>query len=210
MSILVEIKEATIAGDRNAMARLTKSALGDGIEADQIIKDGFIAAMGVVGEEFGAGRIYIPEMLIASRAMKTGLEIVRPFMTGGKVETIARVVLGTVQGDLHDIGKNLVGMLLEGSGMEVIDLGVDVAPEQIVEAVNTHQPEFVGLSALLTTTMDSMEASIGALDKAGLKDKVKVLVGGAPISQEFANQIGADGYGKDAAAAVKRIKELVA
>lgn len=207
MSILMEVKEATIAGDQHKVSALTKQAIDEGIEADRIIQEGLIPAMVVVGKEFGEGKIYIPEMLIAARAMKTGLEIVKPLLVGGKIKNMAKVVLGTVQGDLHDIGKNLVGMILEGVGVEVIDLGVDVSPGKFVEALKTHQPQFIGMSALLTTTMTSMKATIEALKESGLRQNVKVLIGGAPVTQAFADEIGADGFGSSASEAVDRIKE---
>jgi len=209
MEILAEIKDATIGGDRDRVSELAKQALGEGIEADQIIQDGLTDAMRVVGKEYAAGSLYIPEMLIAARAMKAGLGVVKPFLVGGKVKSIAKMVLGTVQGDLHDIGKNLVGMMLEGFGVEVIDLGIDVSPDRFVEAVKTHQPEFVGLSSLLTTTMGSMKLSIETLEQAGLRQSVKVLIGGAPVTRQFAHQIGADGYGENASQAVDRIKEFL-
>jgi 5-methyltetrahydrofolate--homocysteine methyltransferase len=209
MSILIEVKEATLAGDQSKVSALTKQAIDEGIEADRIIQEGLIAAMVVVGKEFGEGKIYIPEMLIAARAMKSGLEVVKPFLVGGKIKSIAKVVLGTVKGDLHDIGKNLVGMMLEGFGVEVIDLGVDVSPEKFVEALKTHQPQFVGMSALLTTTMTSMETTIKALEESGLRQNVKVLVGGAPVTQAFADEIGADGFGSSASEAVNRVKEVL-
>ena len=207
MSILKEIHDATRAGDEKKVTLLTKQAIDEGVEVDQIIKEGFIAAMVIVGQEFGDGKIYIPEMLIAARAMKGGLGIVEPLLTGGKIKGIAKIVLGTVQGDLHDIGKNLVAMMMEGYGMEVIDLGVDVAPEKFVEALQTHKPQFIGMSALLTTTMTSMKATIEALEGTGLRKDVKILVGGAPVSQAFADEIGADGFGLNASDAVERIKE---
>jgi len=209
MEILAEIKDATIGGDRDRVSELAKQALGEGIEADQIIQDGLTDAMRVVGKEYAAGSLYIPEMLIAARAMKAGLGVVKPFLVGGKVKSIAKMVLGTVQGDLHDIGKNLVGMMLEGFGVEVIDLGIDVSPDRFVEAVKTHQPEFVGLSSLLTTTMGSIKLSLETLEQAGLRQSVKVLIGGAPVTRQFAHQIGADGYGENASQAVDRIKEFL-
>jgi len=209
MSILMEVKEATLAGDQGRVSALTKQAIDEGIEADRIIQEGLIGAMVVVGKEFGEGKIYIPEMLIAARAMKSGLEVVKPLLVGGKIKSIAKVVLGTVKGDLHDIGKNLVGMMLEGFGVEVIDLGVDVSPEKFVEALKTHQPQFVCMSALLTTTMLSMEVTIKALEESGLRQKVKVLVGGAPVTQAFADEIGADGYGSSASEAMALIKEAL-
>jgi 5-methyltetrahydrofolate--homocysteine methyltransferase len=209
MSILMEVKEATLAGDQGRVSALTKQAIDEGIEADRIIQEGLIGAMVVVGKEFGEGKIYIPEMLIAARAMKSGLEVVKPLLVGGKIKSIAKVVLGTVKGDLHDIGKNLVGMMLEGFGVEVIDLGVDVSPEKFVEALKTHQPQFVGMSALLTTTMTAMEVTIKALEESGLRQNVKVLVGGAPVTQAFANEIGADGFGSSASEAMDLIKETL-
>ena len=209
MSILMEVKEATLAGDQDRVSALTKQAIDEGIEADQIIQEGLIGAMVVVGKEFGEGKIYIPEMLIAARAMKSGLEVVKPLLVGGKIKSIAKVVLGTVKGDLHDIGKNLVGMMLEGFGVEVIDLGVDVSPEKFVEALKTHQPQFVGMSALLTTTMTAMEVTIKALEESGLRQNVKVLVGGAPVTQAFADEIGADGFGSSASEAIDLIKEAL-
>jgi 5-methyltetrahydrofolate--homocysteine methyltransferase len=209
MSILTEVIEATLAGDQGKVSALTKQAIDEGIEADRIIQEGLIAAMVVVGKEFGEGKIYIPEMLIAARAMKSGLEVVKPLLVGGKIKSIAKVVLGTVKGDLHDIGKNLVGMMLEGCGVEVIDLGVDVSPEKFVEALKTHKPQFVGMSALLTTTMTSMEVTIKALEESGLRQNVKVLVGGAPVTQAFADEIGADGFGSSASEAMDLIKEAL-
>lgn len=201
-----EIGEATQSGDQERVAELTRRALEAGLTVERIIQEGFIATMAVVGDDFAAGRIYIPEMLIAARAMQAGMNVLKPLMVGANVARLARVVVGTVQGDLHDIGKNLVGMMLEGGGAEVIDLGVDVPPEKFVSAVTEHQAQIVALSALLTTTMPGMSKTIQALEEAGLRDSVKVLVGGAPVTEAFARQIGADGYGADAAAAVKLVK----
>ena len=206
MSIMVEIKEATKSGDQDKVRELVQQGLDEGLEPERIIKEGLIAAMDVVGKEFGEGKIYMPEMLIAARAMKSGLEIVKPLLVGGQMQSIAKVVIGTVQGDLHDIGKNLVGMMLEGAGAEVIDLGVDVSPQKFVEATQTHQPQFLGLSALLTTTMTSMKTTIEALEEAGLKQNVKILIGGAPITQGFADEIGADGFGSNAREAVELVR----
>ncbi len=206
MPILGEIKEATRTGDQNKVRALVKRGIDEGLEPERIIKEGLIAAMDVIGKEFGEGKIYMPEMLIAARAMKSGLEIVKPLLVGGQVQSIAKVVIGTVQGDLHDIGKNLVGMMLEGAGAEVIDLGVDVSPQKFVEATQTHQPQFLGLSALLTTTMTSMKTTLEALEEAGLKKNVKVLIGGAPITQGFADEIGADGFGSNAREAVELVR----
>lgn len=209
MSIVKSIYEATIAGNRDAVTDLIKQALDSGVEIEEIVQDGFIPAMGVVGKDFGAGKIYIPEMLLAARAMQTGMNVLKPHLGGVEIKTLAKVVLGTVQGDLHDIGKNLVGMMLEGSGIEVIDLGVDVPPEKFVEAVKTHQAQFVALSALLTTTMTSITDTMDALKSAGLRDEVAILVGGAPVNQAFADEIDADGYADNAGDAVDRVKELI-
>jgi 5-methyltetrahydrofolate--homocysteine methyltransferase len=206
--LIAEIGEATKKGDRTRVGELTRLALEAGLPVERIIQEGFIPAMAVVGDDFGAGRIYIPEMLIAARAMQTGMEVLKPLLVGGKVKSLAKVVIGTVQGDLHDIGKNLVGMMLEGGGAEVIDLGVDVPPLKFVSAVAEHKAQIVALSALLTTTMPGIGETIHALREAGLRDSVKVLVGGAPVTETFARQIGADGYGADAAAAVKLIKSF--
>jgi 5-methyltetrahydrofolate--homocysteine methyltransferase len=210
MSIMVEIKEATRTGDQDKVRELVQKGVDEGLEPERIIKEGLIAAMDVVGKEFGEGKIYMPEMLIAARAMKRGLEIVKPLLVSGQVQSIAKVVIGTVQGDLHDIGKNLVGMMLEGAGAEVIDLGVDVSPQKFVEATQTHQPQFLGLSALLTTTMTSMKSTIEALEEAGLKQNVKILIGGAPITRGFADEIGADGFGSNAREAVELVRAGVA
>jgi 5-methyltetrahydrofolate--homocysteine methyltransferase len=201
-----EIGAATKDGEQERVAELTRRALEAGLTVERIIQEGFIATMAVVGDDFAAGRIYIPEMLIAARAMQAGMNVLKPLMVGANVTRLARVVVGTVQGDLHDIGKNLVGMMLEGGGAEVIDLGVDVPPEKFVSAVAEHKAQIVALSALLTTTMPGMNKTIQALEEAGLRDSVKVLVGGAPVTEAFARQIGADGYGADAAAAVKLVK----
>jgi len=205
---IAEIGEATKKGDQAAVGELTRRALEAGLPVERIIQEGFIPTMAVVGDDFGAGRIYIPEMLIAARAMQAGMEVLKPLLVGAKVKSLAKVVIGTVQGDLHDIGKNLVGMMLEGGGAEVIDLGVDVPPMKFVSAVAEHKAQIVALSALSTTTMPGIGQTIKALQEAGLRDSVKVIVGGAPVTEAFARQIGADGYGADAAAAVKLIKSL--
>ena len=165
--------------------------------------------MAVVGEKFKNNEFYVPEMLISARAMKAGLEKLKPLMLGDEVNSLASVVLGTVKGDLHDIGKNLVGIMMEGSGCKVIDLGVDIAPEKFVEAVNIHQPQFLGMSALLTTTMPSMKETIEALEAAGIRSSVKVLIGGAPVTKNFADEIGADDYAENAAEVVDKIKAML-
>jgi methylmalonyl-CoA mutase cobalamin-binding domain/chain len=165
--------------------------------------------MGVVGENFKNNVFYVPEVLIAARAMKSGMEILRPKLADAGVEPLGKVALGTVKGDLHDIGKNLVAMMLEGAGFEVIDLGIDVAPEKFIEAVNEQGAQVVAMSALLTTTMPSMKTTIDAMKEAGLEGKVKTLIGGAPVTQRYADEIGADGYARDAASGADKAKELL-
>ena len=209
MAVLDEIKAATIAGNRENTVAGIEQALSEGMSPGDIIQNGLIEAMGVVGEKFKTNEIYVPEMLIAARAMKAGLAKLKPLMVEGDVKTLATVVLGTVKGDLHDIGKNLVGIMMEGAGMQVYDVGVDISPEQFVEAVKENKPQFVGISALLTTTMPGMKATLEALEEAGLRGDVKVLVGGAPVTQKFAEDIGADGFADNAAEVVDRIKAML-
>jgi len=205
----IDIKEATMIGEQHTVEELTQKAIDQGADAEQIIQDSFISAMSIVGEKFGAGEIYIPEMLRAARAMKCGMEILKPLLVGSKSHTLAKVVIGTVKGDMHDIGKNLVGMMLEGSGFEIIDLGIDVPVTKFVEAVQQNDPQFIALSALLTTTMGQMKMVIDELEEAGLRQKVKIFVGGAPVNQDFADQIGADGYGLNAGQAAESMKRML-
>ncbi len=209
MTIFAEIKQATMEGNARGVTNLTKQALEAKVNINDIVNDGFISAMGIIGEKFKNGEIYVPEMLIAARAMKAGLKVLEPLLLLTTRDYIGKAIIGTVQGDLHDMGKNLVSMMLQGAGWDVIDLGVNVTPEKFVEAVVTHQPQIVGLSALLTTTMPAMKLTIEALVKAGLRDKVKVIVGGAPISAQFAEEIGADSYASDAGVAIEIAKKLV-
>lgn len=209
MKILEEISNMTISGNANKVVELVNQAIVGGVSVNDIIQDALIKAMGTVGERFKSGEIYVPEMLIAARAMQAGLKIVKPLLAGEEVKGLATVVLGTVKGDLHDIGKNLVSMMLEGAGCVVVDLGVDVPVNKFIAAVEEHNPQFLCLSALLTTTMPCMEAVINQLTEAGLRDKVKVLVGGAPVTQKFADQIGADGYADNASSAVDCVKNLL-
>ncbi len=209
MDHIDQIKQATIAGNMPQVIELTDLALNAGVDPEEVIQQGFIPAMEVVGDKFAAGKIYVPEMLLAARAMKAALEKVKPLLVGKEIKTLGKAVIGTVQGDMHDIGKNLVAMMLEGSGFEVIDLGVDVPPDEFIDAVRDHHPDLIGLSALLTTTMNSMEETIRKLVAAGLRDGVKVLVGGAPVSRRFADEIGADGYAANAGEAVQLAKKLL-
>ncbi|MFP4346243.1 MAG: corrinoid protein [Anaerolineales bacterium] len=206
---LTEIQESVIEGERAAVQAAVQAALDAGMPAEQILKEGLIAAMATVGRLFEEGEYFVPEMLIAAQAMKSGLALLKPHLVAADVEPSGRVVAGTVQGDLHDIGKNLVCLMLEGAGFEILDLGTDVSPEQFVRAVQTDEADVVALSALLTTTMIKMQATIAALEEAGLRERVKVIVGGAPVTQAYAERIGADGYATDAGQAVRLAQSLV-
>jgi 5-methyltetrahydrofolate--homocysteine methyltransferase len=209
MNTLANLRQRVIDGDMHSAQELVKKALEEKLPPDQILKSGLISAMEEVGRRFENGDFFVPEMLVSARAMKSGLALLRPNLVTANVKALGRVVIGTVQGDLHDIGKNLVGMMLEGAGFEVIDLGTDVSADKYVAAVMEHQPDLVGCSALITTTMPHMEDVIQALKDAGLRDRVKVMVGGAPITDEYAKGIGADGYAPDAASAAVCAKELI-
>ena len=196
-------------GKAKEVEQMTKDALAEGRPVQEILTEGLIAGMSVVGEDFKHNVIYVPEVLIAARAMKAGMEILRPLLAEAKIEPLGRAAIGTVKGDLHDIGKNLVAMMLEGAGFEIIDLGIDVSPEKFIEAVKEKRAQIICMSALLTTTMPSMKTTIEAVKEAGLRDRVKVLIGGAPVTQAYAQEIGADGYAPDAASAADRAKELI-
>ncbi len=204
-----ELKEAVIKGKRNAMEPLIRQALSEGLNPEEIMNGIMIPAMDIVGDQFSRNEIFLPEMMIAARAMNMGLDILRPMLISSGAKSKAIAVIGTVKGDIHDVGKNIVAMVLQGSGYEVIDLGIDVPPEKFVEAINQYQPKFVLMSALITLTMSKMEETIKVLQNAGVREKVKVGVGGAPLTQSFADRIGADFYGKDARAAVIRCNELM-
>ena len=206
---LMEMAASLIEGDAPSVKELTEKALAEGIEPARIVNEGLIPGMSEVGRRFKAGEFYLPEVLIAARAMHAGLDIVKPLFSRYDFKPVGTVVLGTVKGDLHDIGKNLVGMMLEGAGFEVIDLGVDVSPDKFVETVKERRSHVVAMSALLTTTMPSMKATIEALKEAGLQGEVKVLVGGAPLTQRYADETRADGYAPDAASAVDKARELL-
>jgi 5-methyltetrahydrofolate--homocysteine methyltransferase len=206
---LQTVYSAVLDGDAARAKNAVQAALGDGIPAETILKDGLIAAMGEVGRLFEENEYFVPEMLVAARAMQGGLMLLKPHLTAAGAASAGKVVVGTVKGDLHDIGKNLVAMMLEGSGFEVIDLGTDVTPDKFVKAVMEHKPQVVGMSALLTTTMPSMTGTIKALEEAGLREHVRVMIGGAPVTDGFAMQIGADGYSPDASSAVRLVKSLV-
>jgi len=207
--ILQGISTTVIEGRLDDIVDLTEDALDAGLSAQQILDSGLMAGMDYVGVEFKAGNMFVPEVLRSARTMQSSMDILKPLLAESGVQMVGKVLLGTVKGDLHDIGKNLVGMMCEGAGFEVVDLGKDVAPDAFVEAVKKIEPDVVGMSALLTTTMRSMEHTIKALEEAGLRDKVKVMVGGAPVTQAFAEQIGADGYASNAASAADLAKQFV-
>jgi 5-methyltetrahydrofolate--homocysteine methyltransferase len=207
--VLDTIYQSILEGHAAETVAGVQQVLDAGLDPGQILDQAMIAAMAEVGRRFEAGDMYVPEMLIAARAMKQGLAVLKPRLLEADIDPVGKVVMGTVQGDLHDIGKNLVATMLEGNGFEVIDLGVDVAPEGFADAVRDHQPHLVGLSALLTTTMPGMEIAIQALERAGLRNQVAVMIGGAPVSQQFADDIGADLYAPDASAAASRARALL-
>jgi 5-methyltetrahydrofolate--homocysteine methyltransferase len=202
---------ALILGDRDTVARKTREGLDAGMDPKELIFKGLIPGMDVVGEKFRRNEYYVPQVLLSARAMYAGLDLLKPLITASAKgdDYLGVVVIGTAQGDLHDIGKNLVAMMLEGAGFKVVNLGRDVAPEKFVEAVTEHRANIVGISALMTTTMPAMKRTIDALVKAGLREHVKVMIGGAPVSQAFADEIGADGYAKDSTLAVVKAKILM-
>ena len=208
MSLIEEIREAVIQGQAATVVEKVQQALEAGEPAETILNQGLISAMQRVGEQFEEGIVFVPEMLIAARAMDKALTILKPYLVQAGVKPIARVAIGTVKGDLHDIGKKLVGMMLEGSGFEIVDLGINVPPEKFVEAVRDGV-QVVALSALLTTTMGNMKGVVDALQEAGLRDKTRIIIGGAPVNQAYADRIGADGYAPDASSAVRKVRELV-
>ena len=203
------VQRAVIEGDEERTVKLVNEALKQNANPADIVASGLQAGMIVVGEKFSSGEFFIPDMLFAARAITKALDILRPLLADSDALTIGRVLIGTVAGDIHDIGKNLVSMFLEGAGFEVIDIGINVPPESFVQAVAEHHPDILGLSALLTTTMPSMKATIQALEAAGIRHQVKVVVGGAPVTQRFADQIEADGYGADGGAAIEICRKII-
>jgi methylmalonyl-CoA mutase cobalamin-binding domain/chain len=208
--LLRRLYDFTLVGNGPEVLSLTQQGLEAGLGPEALLYEALIPALEEVGARFERGDFFVPEMLIAGKAMAGALEILRPLLAETGAETIGRIVMGTVKGDVHDIGKNLVNIMFEGAGFEVIDLGVQVAPERFAEAIVEHKPDIVGFSAFLTTTMPMFKANINLLQKQGLRDKVIVMVGGAPVTQEYADVVGADGYAADASAAVVRAKELLA
>ncbi len=209
MDVLERLAKEIYNGNAEGVVALTREALDAGLSPEEILNKGMIAGMDAVGRDFRDGILFVPEVLIAARAMHAGMNILRPLLTEAESHSKGTVVLGTVRGDLHDIGKNLVGMMMEGAGFQVVDLGTDVPPEKFVEAARDHNAKIVGMSALLTTTMTEMPNVIAALKEAGLRESVKVMVGGAPVTQRFADEIGADGYAPNASAAVEKARELL-
>ena len=209
MATYREIADAVKSGNRKSVQALVQEMIDAGSKAEEILNQGLVVGMNELGEAFSKNEVFVPEVLIAARAMKAGTALIKPMLMAENVQSLGTVAIGTVQGDLHDIGKNLVGMMLEGAGFTVVDLGTDVAPEQFVAAVKEQGVNVIGMSALLTTTMTNMKAVIDLLNEQGLRGQVKVMIGGAPITQEFADEIGADGYSSDAASAAVLAKKLV-
>ena len=210
MTIIEDIYSAVLRGKRKEVAPLVQQALDEGLGAEEVLNEALVAAMSEIGERFSRNEAFVPEMLVAARAMAAGTEVLKPHLAAAGAEPVGKAVIGTVRGDMHDIGKNLVRMMIEGKGFEVTDLGVDVAPEQFVTFLQEHDDvDVVCCSALLTTTMPEIGATIRAIEEAGLRDKVKVMVGGAPVTQAFADEVGADAYTPDAGAAAVRAVELV-
>jgi len=209
MSLLNEISVALQNGKAKIVKELVGQALSEGLSAKEILQEGLLPGMDIIAVKFKNNDVYVPEVLISARAMNAGSELLKPYLAESGVKPLGKAVLGTVKGDLHDIGKNIVRMMLEGKGIEVIDLGVDVPPEKFIEAIKAEKPEIVAMSALLTTTMDSMREAIEAFKEAGVRDDVIVMVGGAPLTQEYCNQIGADIYAADAASAADVAKEAI-
>jgi corrinoid protein of di/trimethylamine methyltransferase len=209
MTDLRKLYDAVVNGDRKTSVTVTREALAEGVDPLILVKQYMIPAMDEVGKRFECEDYFVPELLLAARAMKASLELLRPLLAASGAQPAGRVVIGTVKGDLHDIGKNLVASMLEGGGFAVVDLGADVPPEEFIDAVKTHQADIVCLSALLTVTMPSMRTTIEALKQAGVRERVKIMVGGAPVTRQFAEEIGADGYGDNAAGAVALARSLI-
>ncbi len=208
MAEFTEIADKVIAGKAPDVKALVEEAIAQGVDVADILQQRLLQGMGVIGKRFKNNECYVPEVLIAARAMNTGMEVLRPHLADANVQPVGTIITGTVKGDLHDIGKNLVGMMMEGAGFKVVDLGVDVSPEQFIDAAREHNAQVIGLSALLTTTMTGMRTTIEAIQNSDLSGKVRTLVGGAPVTQSYADEIGADGYARDAASAAERAREL--
>ncbi len=209
MKILKEIAVNVEKGDSATVKELTKTALSQKITAEEILNDGLVKGMDVIGIKFKNNEVFIPEVLIATRAMKAGMDIIRPFLTHERVKPKAKIVMGTVKGDLHDIGKKIVGMILEREGYEIVDIGIDVPKEKFLKAIKKENPDIIGMSALLTTTMAYMREVIDAIEEAKLKQNVKIIIGGAPVTQSFADEVKADGYAPDCVSAAELVRKLL-
>lgn len=207
--IFEQLSTCVLEGDAQKAEELTKKALEEGVSPNEILNKGLVVGMAEVGVRFKRGDMFVPEVLMSAEAMHAGQEVLRPLLSESDADRVGKILLGTVKGDLHDIGKNLVGMMCEGSGFDVIDLGFNVDPEVFVSAIKEHQPDIVGMSAMLTTTMRAMGYTIKAIEEAGLRDKVKIIVGGAPVDAEFSERIGADGYGSNAVSGPELAKSLL-
>jgi 5-methyltetrahydrofolate--homocysteine methyltransferase len=207
--LLEKMSTAILEGDADKMPALVKKALAEGTSAKEVLENGLLAGMQEVGIRFRAGDMFVPEVLMSAEAMQAAMVILRPELAASGHKQVGKIILGTVKGDLHDIGKNLVGMMCEGAGFEVIDIGFNVEPENFIAAIKTHQPDIIGMSAMLTTTMRAMGHTIKAIEEAGLRDRVKIMVGGAPVDAEFAKRIGADGYGSNAPAGAELAQKFV-
>jgi 5-methyltetrahydrofolate--homocysteine methyltransferase len=207
--IYEDLSKSVMTGDLTGAKRLTQEALDQGFKAKDVLDKGLLPGMAVVGQRFKTGEMFMPEVLFSAKTMHLAMEILKPLLVGSDAEGLGVMVIGTVEGDLHDIGKNLVAMMMEGSGFTVVDLGTNVKSQTFVDAVKQHKPNLVGMSALLTTTMPKMKETIDALKEAGLRNRVKVMIGGAPVTAEFMSRIGADGFGINAGAAVENAKKLV-
>ena len=204
-----EIYDAVVNGNASGVKAKVQAALDEGVNIEVLLNEGMIAPMKEVGQLFESGEYFVPEMLISARAMQTGMTLIRPVLLAQDIKPVGKIVIGTVKGDLHDIGKNLVSMMLEGAGFEMIDLGTDVAPEKFLKAIQTHQPDIVGISALLTTTMTNMDSTLRFLEANHVRDRVKVIIGGAPVTQAYADTIGADGFAPDANQAAALARRLM-
>jgi len=207
--IYEKLSTAILEGDSETSAELTQKALDEGTSPQEILNNGLIVGMDEVGVRFKRGDMFVPEVLMSAESMASGMKILRPLLAESDTQMAGKIVMGTVEGDLHDIGKNLVSMMCEGAGFEIVNIGFDAAPDKFIEAIKEHQPDIVGMSAMLTTTMRAMGHTIKAIEEAGLRDQIKIMVGGAPVDQEFADRISADGYGANAPASADLAKQLV-
>jgi 5-methyltetrahydrofolate--homocysteine methyltransferase len=207
--IYEQLSTAVLEGNNEEAVRLVQQALAEGLNAKSVLDKGLVVGMTEVGARFKRGDMFVPEVLMSAEAMQAGLNLLKPALAASGAKLLGKIVIGTVKGDLHDIGKNLVGMMCQGSGFEVVDLGFNVAPEKFLEAIKAQKPDIVGMSALLTTTMRAMGQTIKAIEEAGLRDKVKIMIGGAPVDQAFAQRIGADGYGSNAVAGTELARQFV-